>query len=482
MKLLVAIGVLLCIIAIHTLPTTKTICEDEKITCFQTEYSAYVKCVEKQRVKRQACLFADSMQPRAVQPAQTGLLQPQMIQTVHPPCLAGKCNPVPNSQIVIDTCMNSCGNTCSGSSCRERCDVSCQNPQPPPLQPPQPTQIIPKIHESIKIIEKSGPAQHHSVSTPNVTTIIKLTNIINNTNLVNVPTSINNTNVNNIDIVTNSSNVPEKCCTVVQPKVCSNVHSIMNRTVYRCIHKRHNTCGEQCTSNTMHAQVRQPCNGTEENCPSTISYVPQPDPKCTYQQTWPYVRCGGTKNPECEGCYDHYGYGFQQYHGAEQPECSGCFDDGFGAGSLYRQGPFYRPGYYHTPPCYMMGTCGVVQQPMVQHVDCGLGGCFGHELIDPSFGMQAYSPYSSYYQMMTPMPAYLQPYLGNDQYYILNGTSGVNENWQIEDNSNVLINPYSNELPMPLPFYGLPGFRFPPFNLPINHIHTNETVLVDNKK
>lgn len=33
----------------------------------------------------------------------------------------------------------------------------------------------------------------------NVTTIIKLTNLINNTNIVHVPTSINNTNINNIN-------------------------------------------------------------------------------------------------------------------------------------------------------------------------------------------------------------------------------------------------------------------------------------------
>lgn len=405
--------VLMCSIDFYHMTTEAVECPPDIMEkCPQTEYGAYLKCLKEHRVKRQACT------------------------SVTNPCIA------------------TCNTGCSQQSCFDNCRTSCETPQvqvcsncgPSQLIPPYqtnppilPTQTIPPIqtyppvqtfppietipsvlsNQSITVVNQSS-EYRASAAVPNVTTIIKLTNIVNNTNIVNVPTTINNTNVNNIDLNLNSSSEQDRlknaqmnsCCMVVEPKKCSEVKNENGELINRCIHRRHRTCGSQCVSKTMHAQVRQKCEGDQTSCPATISYVPQPSPRCTYQSTWPYVSCGTNSGQNCEGCYDHYGYGYQQFHqsNSNPPTCTGCYDDGFELGSLYRQGPIYRPGYYHEPPCYMTGTCGVVQQPMPQAMDCGFGGCFGHELIDPVFGAQAYSPYASSY-MMNSYPSYYPQYI-----------------------------------------------------------------------
>jgi hypothetical protein len=78
-------------------------------------------------------------------------------------------------------------------------------------------------------------------------------------------------------------------------------------------------------------------------------YIPQPQPKCSYQSLWPYVSCGIQKQETCQGCYSHYTIeGSNNYLNCP----SQCYDDGFGAmGSYYRQGPVYRQWYSHAP-CY----------------------------------------------------------------------------------------------------------------------------------
>lgn len=92
----------------------------------------------------------------------------------------------------------------------------------------------------------------------NITTIIRLTNIINNTNEINMPTTINNTNVNNIHVFNNKSSetggqfgmgytANGPCCFKVQQKSC-----IKSTSGPRCHHKRSKVCGEQCTSRIIH--------------------------------------------------------------------------------------------------------------------------------------------------------------------------------------------------------------------------------------
>ncbi|XP_058454205.1 uncharacterized protein LOC131432120 [Malaya genurostris] len=217
---------------------------------------------------------------------------------------------------------------------------------------------------------------------PNITTIIRLTNVVNNTNVVNVPTNVNTTNVNNIHIYSNitegESSTPEeeRCCTAVRPKTC---HA--STQGIKCQHKKFRTCGPQCKSDVVHVQRRKRCDPSG-NCQEKIAYVPQPEkPKCVYVDQWPFVVCGKPANMKviCDGCYDHYGYGFEAHNKPIVDQCRGCYDDGFDYGPMYRRGPVLRPFYYHEPPCYLTGTC-----PM-SYGDCGYG-CYGHQLVDPVWG------------------------------------------------------------------------------------------------
>ncbi|XP_058823294.1 uncharacterized protein LOC131684443 [Topomyia yanbarensis] len=221
----------------------------------------------------------------------------------------------------------------------------------------------------------------------NVTTVIRLTNIVNNTNVVNVPTNVNTTNVNNIHIYANitegESSTPEeeKCCTAVRPKTC---HA--STKGFKCQHRKFRTCGPQCKSDVVHVQRRKRCDSSG-NCKEKIAYVPQPEkPKCVYVEQWPFVVCGKPANMKviCDGCYDHYGYGYESLNGPIVDQCRGCYDDGFDYGPMYRRGPVLRQFYYHEPPCYLTGNC-----PM-SYGDCGYG-CYGHQLVDPVWGPP--SPY-----------------------------------------------------------------------------------------
>uniref|UniRef100_A0A1B0D4W9 Uncharacterized protein n=1 Tax=Phlebotomus papatasi TaxID=29031 RepID=A0A1B0D4W9_PHLPP len=102
---------------------------------------------------------------------------------------------------------------------------------------------------------------------------------------------------------------------------------------------------------------------------------------------WPYVTCGGHRESFCEGCYEHYGYGYDSYYGGHGPECHGCYDDGFEYGPMYRRGPVLRPYYYHEPPCFLTGTCYDGYD-----LECGYG-CYGHEYIDPAWGFAPHYPH-----------------------------------------------------------------------------------------
>ncbi|XP_065079401.1 uncharacterized protein LOC135702299 [Ochlerotatus camptorhynchus] len=225
----------------------------------------------------------------------------------------------------------------------------------------------------------------------NVTTIIRLTNVVNNTNIVNVPTNVNATNVNNIHIYANNTDGgdevnqvdEQRCCTAVQPKSC---HS--STQGFKCKHNKFRTCGPQCTADIVHVQRRKRCN-SHGNCKQKLAYVPQPQkPKCVYIEQWPFVVCGKPANMKvvCDGCYDHYGYGFQAFNGQLAIQCIGCYDDAFDQGPLYRRGPVLRPFYYHEPPCYITGQCPI------GYDDCGYG-CYGHDMIDPAWGTSSlYDP------------------------------------------------------------------------------------------
>lgn len=202
------------------------------------------------------------------------------------------------------------------------------------------------INRNVEIIGENSTTYQHSERIPaarNITTVIKLNNYINNTNHINVPTHINTTNINNITVFTNftdsfglGATAKGPCCFAVQPKRC---HT--SPVGPRCHHKRHKTCGQQCTARTIH--VRAGHSGR-------VNYVPQPSPKCIYTDNWPYVNCGHRRRDPCDGCYDDPYY-------APPPHCNGCYDDGFEYGQLYRRGPVLRPYYQPQAPCYLSGAC-----------------------------------------------------------------------------------------------------------------------------
>lgn len=359
--------------------------------CQQTEYEAYVQCIhsnkEIKRKKREAdCPFASNA------------------TTVPEPHDDSK-----PAEPLLSTCKRiefDCRSECAGnSSCEADCPVCPIN-----------ADLVAAIPDSdnYRTIIFEGPDgqketfQARIEAGRNVTTIIRLTNIINNTNTIHAPVNVSTTNLNNIQVHSNvttdedtNSTKPDfglgttadgSCCYVVRPKTCSASTAGM-----RCAHKRHKTCGELCRSRVMHAQSRQRCSQRSGKCTKKIVYVPEPsDTKngtssCVHSKKWPYVRCGAKKR-SCNGCYDHYGSGFDQFYDDDDDDadrqdmlekCHGCYDDGFDMGQMYRRGPVLRPSYYHEAPCYLKGTCVVV--PMI--MDCGYG-CYGDQFVDPAWGNQ----------------------------------------------------------------------------------------------
>lgn len=136
----------------------------------------------------------------------------------------------------------------------------------------QPTWLI----ERNIIIENDNETQYYRgyvESGANITTVIRLTNMINNTNIINMPTTLNNTNINNIHIYQNKSSESGgkfglgyteqgPCCFNVGPKSCK-----QSTAGTKCRHSRKKVCGRQCTKKVIHPQ-RNPC-------------IPQ----------WPYMGC-----------------------------------------------------------------------------------------------------------------------------------------------------------------------------------------------
>lgn len=246
-------------------------------------------------------------------------------------------------------CHQTCRAECRSNSCRSSCKKRCTE----------------RAGFLVQTSEGQSQVSHKSDSKHNITTVIHLNNVINNTNLINLPINVNNTVFNNI---TNEGGQTggyyvggggghiqqqskEGCCTTVGPRQC------IPQTEYpftRCFHLRQKTCGPMCTAPIVHYQKHEVCDSEQQQpCHQQIVYVPQPQPKCAYHSTWPYVTCGNSQ-VSCDGCYDHY------IKREDLTKCSNyCYDDGYGAGPYYRQGPYYRPGYAHVPSCWQTGTCGM---------------------------------------------------------------------------------------------------------------------------
>jgi hypothetical protein len=140
----------------------------------------------------------------------------------------------------------------------------------------------------------------------NITTIIRLTNLINNTNVINMPTTLNNTNINNIHVYSNKTSrnggkfglgytEDGPCCwSTKQGSRCKKTTAGP-----KCEHKKVKVCGKQCTKKMIHQ--KSPCNN-----------IPQ----------WPYVICPQQMNPG----FSPYPY-YAQYPHPSYPNFDDEFDD-----------------------------------------------------------------------------------------------------------------------------------------------------------
>uniref|UniRef100_A0A182SI55 Uncharacterized protein n=1 Tax=Anopheles maculatus TaxID=74869 RepID=A0A182SI55_9DIPT len=349
MNLIGLVAVALCLGgSLNAAPTPCELQNVEDTVCQQTEYEAYRDCIEETKERRQK---------RQTMPCPPMIVEP-VIQTAKPFEIFVPVQPLPASKKPI-------------------------------LKSLDRTVIVrPDTNQIDETLEDDDGSVHYRVPV-NVTTVIRLTNIVNNTNHIHMPTTLNNTNVNNIHVYTNLTEVApvmddavpdvEPCCTAVRPKSC---HTSTQGV--RCKHHKFQTCGPHCTAKVIHVQKRTRCNRSTGECKEKIAYVPQPEKlTCVYVDEWPYVVCGKVANMSviCDGCYDHYGYGYEAFngHARMQDQCRGCYDDAFDAGPRYRRGPVLRPFYYHQAPCFLDGNCAG------SYEDCGYG-CYGHDRIDPAWG------------------------------------------------------------------------------------------------
>ncbi|CRK98689.1 CLUMA_CG011974, isoform A [Clunio marinus] len=164
-----------------------------------------------------------------------------------------------------------------------------------------------KLIERNIIIENDNETHYYRGyvdSAANITTVIRLTNVINNTNIVNMPTTLNNTNVNNIHIYQNKTEKKSgkfglgfteagSCCYAVEPKNCK-----QSTAGLKCQYKRRKVCGVQCTSEVIHPN-RNPCGQSQQwpniGCqpnqlpPSNLGFYPMPMYPPNYPGMYPQM-------------------------------------------------------------------------------------------------------------------------------------------------------------------------------------------------
>lgn len=281
-----------------------------------------------------------------------------------------------------------------------------------------------KLIERNIIIENDNETQYYRGyvdSAANITTVIRLTNLINNTNIVNMPTTLNNTNINNIHIYQNKSSgeggkfglgytEQGQCCFQIQPKSCR-----QSTAGTKCKHKRQKVCGQQCTKKV----IKNPC-----------SYSPQ----------WPYVNCAQNQYPQFNpGFYPNYpqpNYPPPSYPGFYPPQIPDEFDDDDDMPLFPDDEVLDNPesGWVVGPE-----KCKVVSEDGLQISNCTQKGVefehpFARNTVSESIKRSARhansqpAPYQNqmppqmgYYPVMyqpiyvQPMPVYMQPYYASPQ-------------------------------------------------------------------
>lgn len=325
MKLITHTLVLLLIVKLAKAAPDPCTLESEESACDQTEYEAYKECIHnesKNEVRKKR-------------------------QSGQSPCPQ---NNLESLVSIKENCQR------ANFDCRIACseDESCQSQCP--VCPINVDELIAsntgESHRTIIVENDQNVEKFQTINAAgNITTVIRLTNVINTNSSISDLPQVDNAG----DNLTNETGgefglgftADGPCCYVVHPKTCTSTSSGR-----RCHHRREKLCGKLCTAKVVHVQAKRRCNGN--GCHKKISYVPQPKPpKCVNTRKWPYVTCGQSYSSSCDGCYDHYDEGSVK----DDSDCDGCYDDGFEYGPLYRQGPVFRPYYYHVPPCYIVGTC-----------------------------------------------------------------------------------------------------------------------------
>lgn len=126
---------------------------------------------------------------------------------------------------------------------------------------------------------------------PNVTTIIRIRNLINNTNIVDVPIELNITNTN--DMVVNQTRlslqslegIRRQCCFVVHPEEC---HQVPDTKDVICFTRRHRECSALCNNST--SILIKVSHTKREHCINVAVY--------------PFYYCGYYALEDCSGCYN----------------------------------------------------------------------------------------------------------------------------------------------------------------------------------
>lgn len=332
------------------------------------DYTTYVRCIRK-RVRRdisgdcdESCEGEGSECGETCDECNCNYCQQNQCQSFCSSCCrATTCS-------TSSCCHRTCHNQCRSSRCRQKCKKDCAEQQ----------------------------KYSSAISLGNITTVITLKTAINNTNIIDVPVTVNNTNMNNFTLGNTfdlsgyvsqggssiaTQTQQQKCCNVVGPQQC---RPQPYWPFMQCYHSKAYRCGDYCKSPVMHMQ---PYMGN-------YFYIPQPRPRCSYQQSWPYVTCGMFQQQSCEGCYES----------PPPSHCSSsCYDDSYGYGSL---GPFYQGGL--SPFCPPFGFCGGGMyfggQEGFGYPSSGMGfSSSGMELSSSGIGMVEPPP-EEQYAVVNPAP------------------------------------------------------------------------------
>lgn len=330
--------------------------------CHETEYTAYLNCIESEKESRRHKRQKNDGDDHQIVSAETAHSISENCNRLNVEC---RSNCVDNT-----TCVSECP-VCPIFIHSDAADSVTGDE---PARPVDDYQTV--IIEGTNSTGETQKFDYKIEAGRNVTTVIKLTNLINNTNTIHMPTNVSTSNINHIHIHRKNassatsdtggefglgSNGRGACCLVSRPKNC-----VQTPNGQRCHYQKMKTCGPQCTSKVIHARSKKVCHqGRRGGCiryGGAGSFAPQPSQqKCMYVDVWPYVSCGGSHAPEsCDGCYDVYDGEDDDLANEDRTDCRGCYDDGFEYGPLYRRGPVLRPFYYHTVPCYIVGACYAV--------------------------------------------------------------------------------------------------------------------------